>query len=159
MDILEIAYEEGFSVATTTKGQHIITGFSDWDEIQEISKKYGLTPVELRRRCGHTTWDNLGQVWELFDMVKVYDDDPNFKMYFKDSDVLQELKDRIADCVKVQDVISLAEKFDDIADEIYSMEDDEFLLVGCYKHDIVDTLKMKGISYNYDVWNYTIGLE
>lgn len=155
MDILEIAYEEGFSVATTTKGQHVITGFSDWDEIQEISKKYGLTPVELRRRCGHSTWDNLGQVWEPFDMVKVYDDDPNFKMYFKDSDVLQELKDRVADCVEVHDVVSLAEQFDDIADEIYSMEDDEFLLVGCY----IDTLKIKCISYDYDVWKYTIGLE
>lgn len=155
MDILEIAYEEGFSVATTTKGQHVITGFSDWDEIQEISKKYGLTPVELRRRCGHTTWDNLGQVWEPFDMVKVYDDDPNFKMYFKDSDVLQELKDRVADCVEVHDVVSLAEQFDDIANEIYSMEDDEFLLVGCY----VDTLKRKCISYDYDVWKYIIGLE
>lgn len=155
MDILEIAYEEGFSVVTTTKGQYVITGFSDWDEIQEISKKYGLTPIELRRREGHPTWDNLGQVWEPFDMVQVYDDDPNFKMYFKDSDVLQELKDRVADCVEVHDVVSLAEQFDDIANEIYSMEDDEFLLVGCY----VDTLKRKCISYDYDVWKYIIGLE
>ena len=159
MDILEIAYEEGFSVVTTTKGQYVITGFSDWDEIQEISKKYGLTPIELRRREGHSTWDNLGQIWEPFDMVQVYDDDPNFKMYFKDSDVLQELKDRVADCVEVHDVVSIAEKFGNIANEIYSMEDDEFLLVGCYTHTIIDILKRECISYDYDVWKYTIGLE
>lgn len=179
-DLQEIASNEGLQVRETVKGGNngypscfecVITGFFDWEQIEDFVKEYGGTPIMLHKRDGWQMWERCDNVYEPMRITaEMYGDDYDI-IYKNDyADEQQFIKDfilpRLEDVGNIETMAEIVDRARSIWNSVESIkfrdsETPEGVVIyndGEFGWIEYDTIDLVCIEWSHDTHNYMIGV-
>lgn len=179
-DLHEIANNEGLQVRETIEGgnngyprgfENVITGFFDWEQVEDFVKRHGGTPIMLHKKDGWQIWERCDTVYEPMEITaEMYGD--NYDIIHKNdyADEQQFIKDFILPRLEdVRNIVTMAEIVDrakSIWDSIDSIkfrdsETPEGVVIyndGEFGWIEYDTIDLVCVEWSHDTHNYMIGV-
>ena len=179
-DLQEIANNEGLQVRETIKGgnngyprgfENVITGFFDWEQIEDFVKEYGGTPIMLHKRDGWQLWERCDNVYEPMEITaEMYGDNYDI-IYMNDyADEEQFIREfimpRLEDATDLETMAEIVDRARDIWNSIESIkfrdsETPEGVVIyndGEFGWIEYDTIDLVCIEWSHDTHNYMIGV-
>jgi hypothetical protein len=164
--ILDRAEELGYEIIeTTSEGngypsnlKKAVIGFEDFEDAEYFVKENGGEIIELKRKAGQQLWSRGSRAFEPFYMSTIYDNDPNYEMYFcgDEERFTDNVKEQIAEFNDFALIQSYVEDKSEIWDEFCTLGENEFILVKDGKFE--DVIEEERMDYEYDSTYYRIGV-
>lgn len=176
----EIANNEGLQVSETIEGgnngyprgfDNVITGFFDWEQIEDFVKRYGGTPIMLHKKDGWQMWERCDTVCEPMEITaEMYGDNYNIIHKNEYADEQQFIKDfilpRLEDADNIVTMAEIVDRAKSIWDSIDSIkfrdsETPEGVVIyndGEFGWIEYDTIDLVCIEWSHDTHNYMIGV-
>lgn len=179
-DLHEIANNEGLQVRETIEGgnngyprgfENVITGFFDWEEIEDFVKEYGGTPIMLHRKDGWQMWERCDKVYEPMEITaEMYGD--NYEIiymndYADEQDFISEfILPRLEDATDLETMAEIVDRARDIWNSVESIkyrngEPAEGVVIyndGGFGWREYDTIDLVCIEWSHDTHDYMIGV-
>lgn len=176
----EIASNEGLQVSNTVERfnngyprgiKEVITGFFDWDQVEDFIKRYGGNAIMLHKKDGWQMYERCDEVNEPMEITaEMYGDD--YDIIYKDTydeeidfitDFLLPRLDGADNMIEVAEIVNNATN---IWDSIESIKErnatiPEGVLIindGKYGWREYDTIDVECIEWSHDTHKYEIGV-
>lgn len=116
-------------------------------EAEELARRYGLRLLRARKRDGWQFFECRGTAYEEYDLLDSCDDDDI--IICSAEELREELKTCLGDDIR---------EVENREEEILSSTDfrKQFVALRHGSPDCYDIVDRRGMSYRYDVWQYTI---
>lgn len=179
-DLHEIASAEALQVRETIEGgnngyprgfENVITGFFDWEQIEDFVKEYGGTPIMLHKRDGWQMWERCDNVYEPMEITaEMYGDDYDIihkNDYADEQEFIREfILPRLEDATDLETMAEIVDRARDIWNSIESIkfrdsETPEGVVIyndGEFGWIEYDTIDLVCIEWSHDTHNYEIGV-
>lgn len=174
-DLHEIASNEGLQVTETVERfnngyprgfENVITGFFDWEQIEDFVKEYGGTPIMLHKRDGWQMWERCDTVCEPMEITaEMYGDNYNIihkNDYADEQEFIREfMLPRLEDVSSIVTMAEIVDRAKDIWNAVESSKTTEGVVIysdGEYGWREYDTTKLECIEWSHDTHNYEIGV-
>lgn len=176
----EIANNEGLQVSETVKGgnngypsgfEYVITGFFDWEQVEDFVKRYGGTPIMLHKKDGWQMWEREDHVYEPMEITaEMYGDNYNIihkNDYADEQEFIREfMLPRLEDVSSVVTMAEIVDRAKSIWDSIDSIkfrdsETPEGVVIyndGEFGWIEYDTIDLVCVEWSHDTHDYMIGV-
>lgn len=171
----EIANNEGLQVSNTVERfnngyprgiKEVITGFFDWEQVEDFVKRYGGTPIMLHKKDGWQMWEREDHVYEPMEITaEMYGDNYNIihkNDYADEQEFIREfILPRLEDVSSVVTMAEIVDRAKDIWSSVESSKTTEGVVIyndGEYGWREYDTTKLECIEWSHDTHNYMIGV-
>lgn len=175
-----IAEEEGLQVRETIEGgnngyprgfENVITGFFDWEQIEDFVKEYGGTPIMLHKRDGWQLWERCDKVYEPMEITaEMYGD--NYDIIHKNDyadeqqfilDFIMPRLEDVSNIIVFAEIVDRAKSIWESIDSIKfrDSETPEGVVIyndGEYGWREYDTINIECIEWSHDTHDYMIGV-
>lgn len=179
-NLQEIANYEGLQVRETIEGgnngyprgfENVITGFFDWEQIEDFVKEYGGSPIMLHKKNGWDMYERCDKAYEPMKITaEMYGDDYDIIHKNDYADEQQFIKDfilpRLEDVSNITVFAEIVDRAKSIWDSIDSIkfrdsETPEGVVIyndGEFGWIEYDTIDLVCIEWSHDTHNYEIGV-
>ena len=171
----EIANNEGLQVRETVKGgnngyprgfKNVITGFFDWEQVEDFVKHYGGTPIMLHKKDGWQMWEREDHVYEPMEITaEMYGDNYNIihkNDYADEQEFIREfILPRLEDVDNIVTMAEIVDRAKDIWSSVESSKTTEGVVIyndGEFGWIEYDTTKLECIEWSHDTHDYMIGV-
>lgn len=179
-DLQEIANNEGLQVSNTVERfnngyprgiKEVITGFFDWNQVEDFIKRYGGNAIMLHKKDGWQMYERCDEVNEPMEITaEMYGDD--YDIIYKDTydeeidfitDFLLPRLDGADNMIEVAEIVnnatniwdsieSIKERNATIPEGVLIINDDKY---GWREYDTID---VECIEWSHDTHDYMIGV-
>lgn len=174
-DLQEIANNEGLQVSETIEGgnngyprgfENVITGFFDWEQVEDFVKRYGGTPIMLHKKDGWQMWEREDHVYEPMEITaEMYGDNYNIihkNDYADEQEFIREfILPRLEDVDNIVTMAEIVDRAKDIWSSVESSKTTEGVVIyndGEFGWIEYDTTKLECIEWSHDTHDYMIGV-
>ena len=179
-DLNSIANNEGLQVRETVKGgnngypsgfENVITGFFDWEQVEDFVKRYGGTPIMLHKKDGWQMWERCDTVHEPMEITaEMYGDNYNIihkNDYADEQEFIREfILPRLEDVDNITTMAEIVDRARSIWDSIETIkfrdsETPEGVVIyndGEFGWIEYDTIDLVCIEWSHDTHDYMIGV-
>lgn len=174
-DLKEIANNEGLQVSETIEGgnngypsgfENVITGFFDWEQVEDFVKRYGGKPIMLHKKDGWQMWERCDTVCEPMEITaEMYGDNYNIihkNDYADEQEFIREfMLPRLEDVSSIVTMAEIVDRAKDIWSSVESSKTTEGVVIyndGEFGWIEYDTIDLVCIEWSHDTHDYMIGV-
>lgn len=174
-DLHEIASAEALQVTETVERFHngyprgfenVITGFFDWEQIEDFIKEHGGTPIMLHKRDGWQLWERCDKVYEPMEITaEMYGDNYDIihkNDYADEQEFIREfILPRLEDATDLETMAEIVDRAKDIWSSVESSKTTEGVVIyndGEFGWIEYDTIDLVCIEWSHDTHDYMIGI-
>lgn len=179
-DLHEIASAEALQVRETIEGgnngyprgfENVITGFFDWEQIEDFVEEQGGTPIMLHKKDGWQMWEREDHVYEPMKITaEMYGDDYDIihkNDYADEQEFIREfILPRLEDVSNITVFAEIVDRAKSIWDSIETIkfrdsETPEGVVIyndGEFGWIEYDTIDLVCVEWSHDTHNYMIGV-
>lgn len=135
-----------------------IIGFENWQQVEEIAKKYNLDIISFHKRSGWNFWERSNFMDEPYKITSSsYGDDySEFTLADVDTFFENEVEFALGDFDNLEDLYKFVCTKKALLDKIKELDEDEILIAECGEY--YETIKKEMIEWDFDTHLYVIGV-